>query len=141
MTPDTTPRSPDEAALLDLASKRLPGGVLGTSRHRDELAFVVKRAQGARLWDWSGREYIDYLLGSGPMFLGHAHPAVTRAVTEQLENGTTYLPRQRAGHSPRRRDLPRGAVRGAGAVHLDGERGRPSSRCARRARSGSATRS
>ncbi|MBM3218573.1 MAG: aspartate aminotransferase family protein [Candidatus Rokubacteria bacterium] len=91
MNQDTTPRSQEESALLELAAKRLPGGVLGTARHRDELAFVVKRAQGARLWDWSGREYIDYLLGSGPMFLGHAHPAVTKAVTRQLEDGTTYF--------------------------------------------------
>ncbi|HYE89937.1 MAG TPA: aspartate aminotransferase family protein [Terriglobales bacterium] len=90
-TPETTPRSTDEAALLDLAAQRLPGGVLGTGRFRDDLAFVVKRARGSHLWDWSGREYIDYLLGSGPAFLGHAHPAVTRAVTEHLEGGTTYF--------------------------------------------------
>jgi glutamate-1-semialdehyde 2,1-aminomutase len=91
MTPETTPRSPDEAALLELAGRRLPGGVLGTARYRDDLAFVVKRAQGAHLWDWSGREYIDYLLSSGPMFLGHAHPAVVRAVSEQLADGSTYF--------------------------------------------------
>ena len=88
---DAIPRSKDEAELLDLASRRLPGGVLGTSRFRDDLAFVVKRAQGARLWDVSGREYIDYLLGSGPMFLGHGHPSVVRAVTEQMQHGTTYF--------------------------------------------------
>ena len=91
MTPETTPRSQDETRLLELAAKRLPGGVLGTARHRDDLAFVVKRAEGAHLWDWSGREYIDYLLGSGPNFLGHSHPAVVRAVTEQLTDGTTYF--------------------------------------------------
>ena len=92
MTPETTPRSPDEAALLDLASRRLPGGVLGTSRYRDELAFVVKRAQGAHLWDWSGREYIDYLLGSGPMFLGHAHPAVVaRGHASSSRTAPTYF--------------------------------------------------
>jgi glutamate-1-semialdehyde 2,1-aminomutase len=91
MTPDTTPRSKDEAALLETASRRLPGGVLGSTRFRDDLAFVVSRASGARIWDVSGREYVDYLLGSGPMFLGHAHPAVVRAVTEQLARGTTYF--------------------------------------------------
>jgi glutamate-1-semialdehyde 2,1-aminomutase len=83
--------SMDQKTLLELARQRLPGGVLGATRFREDLAFVVKRAKGARLWDVGGREYIDYLLGSGPMFLGHAHPAVVRAVTEQLENGTTYF--------------------------------------------------
>jgi glutamate-1-semialdehyde 2,1-aminomutase len=91
MRDERAPRSRDEADLLELAGRRLPGGVLGTARHRDDLAFVVKRARGAHLWDWSGREYIDYLLGSGPMFLGHAHPAVTRAVTDQLGDGTTFF--------------------------------------------------
>jgi glutamate-1-semialdehyde 2,1-aminomutase len=91
MTPETTPRSTDETALLETAGRRLPGGVLGSARFRDDLAFVVKRARGARIWDVSGREYLDYLLGSGPMFLGHAHPAVVRAVAEQLESGTTYF--------------------------------------------------
>src|SRR5574337_1133700 len=86
-----SPRLPEESRLLDLATRYLPGGVLGTSRFPPELAFVVKRAQGSKLWDVSGREYIDYLLGSGPMILGHAHPAVVAAVAEQLGKGTTYF--------------------------------------------------
>ena len=90
-TPSTTPRTAAESSLLETAARRLPGGVLGSSRFADDLAFVVKRAQGSHLWDVSGREYIDYLLGSGPMFLGHGHPAVVRAVTEQLGDGSTYF--------------------------------------------------
>ena len=82
---------PDEALLLEKATRYLPGGALGTYRFPQELAFVVKRAQGSRLWDMSGREYIDYLLGSGPMILGHAHPAVVAAVSEQLGKGSTYF--------------------------------------------------
>jgi glutamate-1-semialdehyde 2,1-aminomutase len=84
------PRTPEEQRLLDAAATRLPGGVLGQARFPDELAFVVARAQGARLWDVSGREYLDYLLGSGPLVLGHSHPAVVAAVREQLAHGTTY---------------------------------------------------
>jgi glutamate-1-semialdehyde 2,1-aminomutase len=91
MTSETTTRTPEETALLELAARRLPGGVLGSARFRDDLAFVVQRARGSRLWDVSGREYIDYLLGSGPMILGHSHPAVVAAVREQLEKGTTYF--------------------------------------------------
>jgi len=36
----------------------------------------------SRLRDVDGHEYVDYLLGLGPMILGHRHPAVTRAVRE-----------------------------------------------------------
>jgi glutamate-1-semialdehyde 2,1-aminomutase len=91
VTPATTPRSPDETRLLEAAAQRLPGGVLGGVRFADELAFVVHRGHGSKIHDVSGREYVDYLLGSGPMILGHAHPAVVRAVAEQLEKGTTYF--------------------------------------------------
>ena len=69
----------------------LPGGVLGGYYAPQELAFIVREARGARLVDFSGREYIDYILGSGPLVLGHAHPAVVAAVEEQLRKGTTYF--------------------------------------------------
>jgi glutamate-1-semialdehyde 2,1-aminomutase len=84
-------RLPEESRLLEKARRYLPGGVLGTYRFPDEVAFVVGRGQGSKLYDLSGREYIDYLLGSGPMILGHAHPAVVAAVAEQLGKGTTYF--------------------------------------------------
>ena len=69
----------------------LPGGVLGGYYAPQELAFVVREARGPRLYDFSGREYIDYILGSGPLVLGHAHPAVVAAVETQLRKGTTYF--------------------------------------------------
>jgi glutamate-1-semialdehyde 2,1-aminomutase len=84
-------RLPEESRLLEKAARYLPGGALGSYRFPDELAFVVARAQGSKLYDGSGREYIDYLLGSGPMVLGHAHPAVVAAVSAQLEKGSTYF--------------------------------------------------
>jgi glutamate-1-semialdehyde 2,1-aminomutase len=84
-------RLPEETRLLEKAARYLPGGALGSYRFPGELAFVVGRAQGAKLYDTGGREYVDYLLGSGPMILGHAHPAVVAAVAAQLEKGTTYF--------------------------------------------------
>src|SRR5215468_8164421 len=69
----------------------LPGGVLGGYYAPQELAFIVREARGARLVDVSGREYVDYILGSGPLVLGHAHPAVVAAVEAQLRKGTTYF--------------------------------------------------
>jgi acetylornithine/N-succinyldiaminopimelate aminotransferase len=56
--------------------------VLQTYR-RQPVTFV--RGQGARLWDADGREYLDLLSGIGVTALGHAHPALTRAITEQAQ--------------------------------------------------------
>jgi glutamate-1-semialdehyde 2,1-aminomutase len=50
----------------------------------------IERAAGTRVWDESGREYIDFLLASGPLVLGHSHPAVVAAVQRQLASGTAY---------------------------------------------------
>jgi glutamate-1-semialdehyde 2,1-aminomutase len=50
------------------------------------------RAQGAYVWDVDGRRYVDYLLGYGPVVLGHADPRVTAAVTAELAHGTCMSP-------------------------------------------------
>jgi len=78
-------------ALLRTALRRFPGGVMSGYYAPEDLQFVIKEARGAHLYAFSGLEYIDYLLGSGPMVLGHAHPAVVEAVRAQLGRGTTYF--------------------------------------------------
>jgi glutamate-1-semialdehyde 2,1-aminomutase len=81
----------DQHDFLARAARLMPGGVLGGHRSGPGLEFVVREARGPHLWDANGRRYIDYLLGSGPMLLGHAHPAVVDAVQRQLGRGTTYM--------------------------------------------------
>jgi glutamate-1-semialdehyde 2,1-aminomutase len=76
--------------LVQRAARVFPGGVLGSHRN-GPLEFVVREGRGAYLWDTSGRRYIDHLLGSGPMLLGHAHPAVIEAVQRALARGTTFM--------------------------------------------------
>src|SRR5439155_1873138 len=66
-------RMTDQDDLIRRAAQVLPGGVLGSHRSGPGLEFVVKEGRGAYLWDMNGRRYLDYLLGSGPMLLGHAH--------------------------------------------------------------------
>lgn len=66
------------------------GGVLGSSKNPDEASFVVQRGKGAKLWSSEGDEYTDYVLGSGPMVLGHAHPAVVAAIAAQAAKGTQF---------------------------------------------------
>ncbi len=55
-----------------------------------DQAFVVARGEGRRVFDAAGRRYIDDVLASGPMILGHGHPAVVEAITEQATRGTSF---------------------------------------------------
>src|SRR6202046_4077373 len=52
--------------------------------------IVVDHAEGARLWDADGNEYIDYVCSWGALILGHAHPKVIQAISEQARRGTSY---------------------------------------------------
>ena len=72
-------RSPLEQELLHKAAKYLPGGYTGNLTVRDDLNFLAQRGKGSHIFDVSGNEYVDWLMGSGPMLLGHAHPAVVEA--------------------------------------------------------------
>jgi glutamate-1-semialdehyde 2,1-aminomutase len=77
------------ADLRERAARRLPGGVNSNVRLEAPRIFFA-RGQGAWLWDVDGRDYVDYLLGQGPAFLGHAPGPVQRAVAEACANGTVY---------------------------------------------------
>ena len=84
-------RTEAERLLLEKASQHLPGGELGNMAFDADHSLIVKKGQGSRIWDVSGNEYIDYLMGSGPLVLGHAHPAVVEAVKEAAEGGSTFF--------------------------------------------------
>ena len=84
-------RSAAEKRLLEKARRYLPGGNGGNLALPTELDFLASRGQGARIFDVSGNEYVDWLMGSGPMILGHAHPAVTEAVIKAVEGGSTFF--------------------------------------------------
>ena len=47
--------------------------------------LTIVRGQGARVWDENGREYLDFVAGWAVNSLGHCHPAVVKAVTEQVK--------------------------------------------------------
>ncbi|MCC6471106.1 MAG: aminotransferase class III-fold pyridoxal phosphate-dependent enzyme, partial [Alphaproteobacteria bacterium] len=82
-----------EADIVAAARRVLPGGTFGNM----PAEVMLKEGKGGRIWDESGREYVDFLLGSGPMFIGHAHPDVTQAVEAQLPLGTTFFANNRHG--------------------------------------------
>lgn len=56
-----------------------------------DASIVIARGEGSSVWDEDGNEYVDYLIGSGPMLLGHGHPEVMEAVLEQLSKGMTFF--------------------------------------------------
>lgn len=80
-----------ELHQFQVAARLLPGGALGGNSLPDDAKFVFSHGKGGRFWDTSGNQYIDYCLGSGSLFLGHAHPAIVRAVTEQALKGTHFF--------------------------------------------------
>ena len=80
-----------QAALLERAERVLVGGSNGEFRLPPEANMVVSHGKGVTIYDTSGRSYIDFLLGSGPMILGHSHPEVVDAVTRQVARGTTFM--------------------------------------------------
>ncbi|MDP3159413.1 MAG: aminotransferase class III-fold pyridoxal phosphate-dependent enzyme [Reyranella sp.] len=79
--------------LVEQAKRVLPGGSFGNM----PAEVILKEGKGGRIWDEAGKEYVDFLLGSGPMFVGHAHPEVTAAVQAQLPLGTTFFGNNRHG--------------------------------------------
>ena len=84
-------RTPDEQRLLEMAGRYLPGGNTGNLHFSPEQDFLVAGGKGSRVWDVSGNEYVDWLMGSGPMLLGHAHPHVVEAVIKTVEQGSTFF--------------------------------------------------
>ncbi len=56
-----------------------------------ENDIIIKEGNGSKVWDEDGNEYIDYLIGSGPMLLGHGHPEVMEAILRQLPQGMTFF--------------------------------------------------
>lgn len=75
--------------LFARARNVLPGGVNSNVRLLGEQVFF-DRASGSRMVDVEGKVYIDYLLGQGPNFLGHAHPDVNAAVADAVRHGMVF---------------------------------------------------
>src|SRR5262245_48126325 len=77
--------------LLQRAERCIPGACLGMMPLPPDARMVMVRGQGSRIWDAAGREYLDYMLGSGPLLLGHARPEVVEAAQRQVAAGSTFF--------------------------------------------------
>ena len=80
-------------SLFTEACKYIPGGVNSPVRAFRGVGgepIFFARAKGSRVWAADGREFIDYVGSWGPMILGHADPAVIKAVQETAVNGLSF---------------------------------------------------
>ncbi len=76
--------------LFEQARGRLAGGVSHESRFAAPFPKYIDHAKGSRKWEVDGSEYIDYAMGSASLLLGHAHPDVVAALSEQAAKGSFY---------------------------------------------------
>lgn len=75
------------------AKKYIPGGVNSPVRAFANVGtypLFIEKAQGSKIYDIDGNEYIDYIGSWGPMILGHAYPAVIRAVQKAASGSTSF---------------------------------------------------
>lgn len=79
--------------LYKKALELMPGGVNSPVRAFRAVGgnpLFISKAKGSKIYDVDGNEYIDYVLSWGPLILGHAYPAVVKALKKAVEKGTSY---------------------------------------------------
>jgi glutamate-1-semialdehyde 2,1-aminomutase len=84
---------PSNAVLFERSRQAIPGGVNSSIRAFKAVGgepYVVARASGATITDVEGTTYFDLVQSYGAVILGHAHPAITAAVSTAVVDGTSY---------------------------------------------------
>jgi glutamate-1-semialdehyde 2,1-aminomutase len=81
-------RHPRSAEAYRRAKDLFPGGVTHDTRYLTPFPLFITHASGSRKWDLDGHEYVDYVMGHGALILGHAHPSLVQAVSQQVARGT-----------------------------------------------------
>ncbi len=82
-----TPRTKE---LMEPAKQYMPGGDTRTTAHYLPYPIFMNRAEGCHLYDVDGHEYVDFMNNFTTLILGHAHPRVVEAVSEQIRIGSAY---------------------------------------------------
>ena len=81
---------PQSETLARRSADSIAGGVVSLNRKVDP-SIVFVRAEGSRLWDADGNEYIDYHAAFAPHLLGHNDPGVNGAIREAMERGWSLV--------------------------------------------------
>ena len=83
-------RTPGSAKLNEQARQLLPSGVGSNIRYYEPYPLAIKKAQGSRVWDVDGNEYVDFSMNMGAQLVGHAHPKIVQAISRQAAQGTLF---------------------------------------------------
>jgi glutamate-1-semialdehyde 2,1-aminomutase len=83
-------RMPKTVAMWERAKRSMPGGVCTSWSSSRPVPVWVDRGLGAHVWDVDGTEYVDVHAGYGVNVVGHANPAVVRAVQDRVTKGTHF---------------------------------------------------
>ncbi|MEL7462949.1 MAG: aminotransferase class III-fold pyridoxal phosphate-dependent enzyme [Pseudomonadota bacterium] len=83
----------NQHAIVTRAETVLPAGGFGNF----DPSIFIREGKGARVWDEDGNEYVDLLIGSGPMLIGHGHEEVLEVVHKQVEKGMTFFANNELG--------------------------------------------
>ncbi len=73
--------------MFERARKVIPGGVHSNARYLSPYPLYFLKAEGNRIWDIDGNEYLDFFVNHGAIVLGHHYPEVEEAVRHVLDSG------------------------------------------------------
>ena len=83
-------KHPESAQRYTEAVGLFPSGVTHDNRYAQPFPLYMTHGAGPKKWDVDGNEYIDYVSGHGALLLGHSHPAIVTAVTDQISRARTW---------------------------------------------------
>lgn len=86
-------KTDNSRAFFQRAQQSIPGGVSSPVRACKSVGcdpVFIERADGSKVYDVDGNEYIDFVCSWGPMILGHNHPAVAAAIHDAVGKGTSF---------------------------------------------------
>jgi glutamate-1-semialdehyde 2,1-aminomutase len=81
-----------DTELIARAKRVIPGGsTVAAAALPEGEEFLVERAEGATLHTTDGRQLVDFVMGGGPLILGHAHPAILKTIAATAPRGTHHF--------------------------------------------------
>jgi len=83
-------RTPRSHEIHERAKSSLPLGVASSFQAVPPYPLFIDHAEGSRIWDYDGNEYVDFHLGFGSLLVGHAHPLLVEALRDQVGKGILY---------------------------------------------------